>query len=524
LQLPSSQFAIALTLIIATATVTFTVEASEVRRGLGPEPDSIHIHRAQGLAAINLLRDLREGLLTYSIDGEPAPGGSDRWDVSSDGLTYTFHLREDAKWSNGDPVIAEDYVRAWRRALTPATAGATSSLLSVVLNAKSVMSGSALPESLGIRALTPHQLEVQLETHAPWFLEILAHPVSYPLHAELIDEPRNSAVNGAYVLREWTPHAVLRLERNGLFHDAANVMVTTVSYAPVEEPSAELSRYRAGELDITETIPSGRYGWLKENLPNDLRVHPYLGSFWLGLNLAKDTLQSSDLRKALSLAIDRETLARVVLGSGELPAWSIVPPGLGGYEQIASPYQSLSQLERIAEAQRLYRQSGHSAGNPVMLEIRYNTSSLHRRVVVAVSAMWKQVLGVNTELINEEWKVFVNNRRMGVLTEVFRGGWIADFGDPTSFLDLFISGNELNNTFYGNAGYDRLLEEASALREAERMRKLESAELLLMNEMPVIPLYYYVSRHLVSPDIGGFVDNVRDIHLSRYLEVKSEVR
>jgi oligopeptide transport system substrate-binding protein len=292
----------------------------------------------------------------------------------------------------------------------------------------------------------------------------------------------------------------------------------------VEEPSAELSRYRAVELDITETIPSGRYGWLKENLPNDLRVHPYLGSFWLGLNLAKDTLQSSDLRKALSLAIDRETLARVVLGSGELPAWSIVPPGLGGYEQIASPYQSLSQVERIAEAQRLYRQSGHSAGNPVMLEIRYNTSSLHRRVVVAVSAMWKQVLGVNTELINEEWKVFVNNRRMGVLTEVFRGGWIADFGDPTSFLDLFISGNELNNTFYGNAGYDRLLEEASALREAERMRKLESAELLLMNEMPVIPLYYYVSRHLVSPDIGGFVDNVRDIHLSRYLEVKSEVR
>ena len=272
-----------------------------------------------------------------------------------------------------------------------------------------------------------------------------------------------------------------------------------------------------------KTIPAGRYAWLSENIPADLRVHPYLGSFWLGFNLGRKPFKgNAGLRRALALAIDRDTLVRVVLGAGELPAWSVVPPGLAGYEPQAANDGSLSPEERTEKARELYRNSGYGPGRHLRVELRFNTFGLHRRMAVAVAAMWKQVLGVNAELINEEWKVFVNNRRQGVLTQVFRGGWIADYADPGSFLDLFRSNNELNTTFYANGQYDSLIAQADALQGSSRMAVLQQAETLLMRDMPVIPLYYYVSRHLVRPGVSGFHDNVRDVHLSRYLGLDTE--
>ena len=194
-----------------------------------------------------------------------------------------------------------------------------------------------------------------------------------------------------------------------------------------------------------------------------------------------------------------------------------MPPGLTGYEPERASESRLTQEERERIARSLYRDAGYGSGKDLRLELRYNTSSLHRRMAVAVAAMWKQVLGVNTTLINEEWKVFVNNRRQGVLTQVFRAGWIADYADPGSFLDLFRGGNELNTTFYEDQRFDALLEDADLQLGSRRMQLLQQAESLLMRDMPVIPLYYYVSRHLVKPGVTGFHDNVRDIHLSRYL-------
>ena len=252
-------------------------------------------------------------------------------------------------------------------------------------------------------------------------------------------------------------------------------------------------------------------------------MHPYLGSFWLGLNLRHPELgQSRELRQALSLAIDREIVARKVLGAGELPAWSIVPPGIAGYTPATMPQSDLSQAEREAEARRLFRQSGAGRGEPLLLELRYNTSGVHRRVAVAVAAMWKQVLEVNTELVNEEWKVFVNNRRMGVVTQVFRGGWIADYADPSTFLDLFLGGSGMNHTDYRNPEFDELMLRAGATDASGRMALLHQAEALLARDMPAIPLYYYVSRHLVRPRVSGYADNLRDIHLSRYLQLETD--
>jgi oligopeptide transport system substrate-binding protein len=499
-----------------------TAGAATVHRGLGPEPDSLHIHQAQGLAAINLLRDIREGLVTFDVRGEPAPGQAASWEVLDEGLRYRFSLRGDARWSNGDPVTAADYVRAWRRAFTPVTAAATAGLLRSVRHADDILNGRLAPSELGIRAVDPGTVEIELQQAAPWFPEVLAHPVAFPLHAEGLEDPRDAPVNGPFRIVDWTPRASIRLAPNPHFHAADSLAIDGVVYYPIEEPATELARYRAGELDITETIPAGRFAWLQANMADELRVHPYLGSFWLGLNLKHPELgRSRDLRHALSLAIDREIVVRTVLGAGELPGWSVVPPGIAGYAPAVAAQSRLSRAEREEEARRLFRQSGAGGGRPLLLQLRYNTSGVHRRMAVAVAAMWKQVLGINTELVNEEWKVFVNNRSLGVVTEVFRGGWIADYADPGTFLGLFVGGSSMNHTFYDNPAFDELIGRAGAAAGPGRMELLRQAETLLMQDMPVIPLYYYVSRHLVRPRVSGYADNLRDIHLSRYLQVET---
>lgn len=497
------------------------VQADTLRRGLGPEPDSVHIHRAQGLAAVNLLRDLREGLVTFDVNGEPAPGVASNWESFEAGLRYRFTLRPDAHWSDGSTVTAEDFVRAWTQALSPATAAVNAALLKDVLNAEAVLKGKLAPGELGIKALDPQLLEIRLARPVPWLPELLAHPVSYPLHRNEGDDFRNAPVNGAYQIEEWLPRSVIRLKANPYFHSAKDVYFRQVEYFPIEEASTELSKYRAGELDITETIPAGRFAWLQANLPEDLRVSPYLGSFWLGLNMQDPVLgNSTELRHALALAIDRATLVRVVLGAGELPAFGVVPPGMAGYTPQSMRLSDATQAQREAEAKDLLKAADLGSDLP-LLQLRYNTSGVHRRVAIAVAAMWKQVLGLNTELINEEWKVFVNNRRLGIVTQVFRGGWIADYADPTSFLEQFEQDSELNVTFSNDPEFDRLMAGASLMTGPGRMRELEQAERRLLEFLPVIPLYHYVSRHLVKPGIGAYADNIRDIHLSRYLRAES---
>jgi len=510
-------------LSLALVCLCATAEAATLRRGLGPEPDSLDIHQAQGLPALQVLRETNEGLLTYDAQGELAGGVAASWEVSDDGRAYRFSLRPEARWSNGDPVLADDFVRGWQAALSPRTQARTAALLVAVSNARAVMAGEADPVELGITADGPATLRVELDQPSPWFLEVLAHPVSYPLHAGSGSRASARPSNGAYRIAGQVPRGGITLEADPAFHAADTVGVATVEYLPIEDPGSELARYRAGEIDITETIPPGRYAWLQENLGAELRVTPYLGTFWLGVNMRREPLGASvDLRRALMLSIDRETLVRVIIGSGEAPAWSVVPPGLSGYTPQSDGGQRLSQAEREAEARALYARAGYGPSRPLRVQLRFNTSTQNRRLAVAVAAMWKQVLGVQTELLHEEWKVFVNNRRQGILTEIFRGGWIADYADPATFLELFRSGDELNTTFYADPRFDELLDRAAAHRGAQRLQLLQQAETLLMRDMPAVPLYYYVSRHLVKPRVRGFRDNVRDIHLSRYLSIEPE--
>lgn len=490
---------------------TNAVVAATLHRSVGPEPDSLDIHTAQSLSALNVLRDLHEGLLTFDADAGLMAGLAESWSISDDGRVWVFQLRDSARWSDGEPIVAADFVAGWRRALDPDTASPTAAWLDVVENARALRNGRSAPAELGISALAPERLEVRLERPLPWFGELLTHPVTYPWR-----DHEQARYSGAFVLEEHVPGAHLALEPNPHYHDAGEVALEGVTWHVIEQPNVELARYRAGQLHVTETIPPGRIDWLRELFGEQLCISPYLGSFFLGFNLAREPFaQAPKLRRALSLAIDRDIITERVLGSGEIPAWGLVPPGMPGWpEGRAAP---LPPGERVAEAQRLYREAGYGEERPLRVELRFNTSLTHRRMAAAIAAMWKLHLGAHTRLVNEEWQVFIANRRQGRITEVFRGGWIADWRDAANFLQLFEGDSPGNYTFFDDPVYDGLMRRSRRLRGDERLAALRKAERRLLDEQVIVPLYYYVSRHLVDPKVRGFEDNPMDIHLSRWM-------
>jgi len=489
-------------------------EGKTLHRGVGPEPDALDIHLAQSLSALNVLRDLHEGLVTFDARAELIPGVARSWTVSDDGRVWTFELDPDARWSDGEPIVADDFIRGWQRALDPATASPNAALFDVVDQAHEVRSGQVSPEALAVSAPAPDQLEVRLVRPVPWFGELLTHPATYPWREG------SNHFSGAFVLAERVPGAHLRLKANAHYRSAAMVGSGAVVWHVIEEPAVELNRYRADQLHITETIPPGRLNWLREQFGDELRIAPYLGSFFLAFNVGREPFQgNSDLRRALGLVIDREILTERVLGAGEVPAWRLVPPGMPGWPD-SDPGDGRSMEERVTQARQLYRAAGYSRRNPLQVELRFNTSLAHRRMAAAVGAMWREHLGVETRLVNEEWKVFVANRRHGRITQVVRGGWIADWRDAANFLQLFESGSPLNYTFWRDETFDEMMRSALTATGDERLDQLRLAEDRLLAEQVIIPLYYYVSRHLVKPDVRGFENNLMDIHLSRWLSLE----
>jgi oligopeptide transport system substrate-binding protein len=325
--------------------------------------------------------------------------------------------------------------------------------------------------------------------------------------------------NGAYRLLAWTPQANLVVERNPRFHDADNVAIARVRYQVTEDASAELQRFAAGDLHITETVPPQPLQALRERYGERLRIAPYLGAFWLGLNLTKPPFKDDPaLREALSLAVDRDKLTRYVTGLGEQPAYGLVPTGIPGYMGAKTTAANATQAQREARAKALYRAAGYSDEKPLLLEFRYNTSTPHRRMALAVASMWRDVLGVQVRLRNEEWKVFVQNRKQRAITQVFRGGWVGDVVDARNFLAAFGSDGPLNWTGFDDAGFrERLAKSDAAKTEVARNAWLHAAEQRLLNDNAVIPLYFYTSKHLVDVGVLGFDANPLDRHASRWL-------
>ena len=508
---------------IGGATGRELAERQVLHKGNGAEPQSLDPHRGEGVPGSNIQRDLYEGLISEAPTGEVIPGAAESWDISEDGRTYTFSLRRNARWSNGDPVTAEDFVYSLRRSLDPATLSRYTFILNPIRNAAAVAGAETPATELGVEALDEHTLQIELENPTPYFLGLLTHSASYPVHRGSIEahgdrhaRPGNMITNGAYRLEEWVVQSHIKLVRNPHYWDNEATIIEEVWYHGTEDKSAELSRYRAGELDITESIPKRQLPWIRENLREDLIISPYLGSYYYGFNVTKPPFEDNPkLRRALALAVDRDIITRQVTGAGEMPAYGWVPPVVN-YEGQKIREADWTQAERNEEASRLYAEAGYSADNPLRTEIVYNTQEDHKRIAIAIAAMWKQTLGVEVSILNQEWKVFLDTRRQKQDTQVFRGGWIGDYNDAYTFAELMQSQSGLNDSGYSDREYDRLLALASAEGDlARRAELLQQAEKVLLEDLPILPIYAYVTSRLVKPWVGGYSPNIMDHHRTK---------
>ena len=523
---------LALLLALALGGCTGEVEQSGVvlQRGTPADPESLDQHRARSTQAADVLRDIGEGLFTYSPSGELLPAAAERWEASADGLTYTFYLRADARWSNGEPVTAAHFVFGLRRLVAPETAAFYANMLEAVVNAPAIVAGELPPESLGVEAKDDYTLVVRLVRPTPYVLSLFSHPSTFPLypgsiaeHGDRFARPGNLVSNGAFVLDAWVPGSVIALRRNERYWNARDTKLDGVNYHVVVQDAAELNRYRAGELHVTSTVPPDNFAELKAQFGSELRVAPFLGIYYYGFNLSKPPFKdNAALRQAFSMAVDRDMLANKVVGRGEAAAYSWVPPGVNNYEGTVFSFAALTQDERNKIARRLYKEAGYGEEDPLKFEVRYNTSDTNKKIAVALQAMWSQVLGAEATLVNEEFQVLLANVRDAEVTQVFRSSWLGDYNDAHTFLSVLQAGAATNMPRYANDDFESLMRRAAEQVDPGRRRLyLEEAERVMLADHPVIPLYFYVSKHLVSPEVRGWGDNVLDYHYSQHLSLSA---
>ena len=492
------------------------------------EPKSLDPHVVSGTWENYIVGDAFMGLLTDAADATPIAGAAESWTISDDGLTYTFKLR-DHKWSDGTPVTAEDFVYSWRRLLDPATAAEYASIMYPVKNAEKINSGEIKDLSqLGVRALDDKTLEVTLENPTGYFLELLTHYTSFPVPKHVIDKhgadwvkPGNIVSNGAFRIIEWTPNSRVVAEKNPEFYDAANVKVDQVVYYPDEDRNEVTKRFRAGEIDYVDDFASEQIDFLKANLPKETRIYPYLGTYYYPINLNKAPFNDPKVRRALTMAIERPAITDKVLKTGELPAYGVVPPNTGKYGDPYVPdWAGIPLPERQQMARDLLKEAGFGPDNPLKFTLSYNTSENHKRIAVAAQAMWKAI-GVQVELVNREVKVHYDELKQNNF-DVARAAWVADYNDPQNFLYLLETRTGPNN--YGRFSspeFDALMMEQAAERDQDkRMQIMHQAEKIAIDADAWIPIYYYVSKALVSPKVQGYVDNTKHTHRSRWISIE----
>jgi len=500
-----------------------------LRIGNGNEPETLDPQRASGVSTLNIIRDLFEGLTSLSPDGKVVAGAADSWSKSDDGLVWTFHLRDDARWSNGDALTPEDFVAGLRRTVDPATGSGFAGMLGIIVNASAITAGKQPPEQLGVVAVDARTLQIRLVSPAPFLPGLLSHPASFPVHRASLKSfgrdfarPGRLISNGAYRLTEWTVQSRVVLDRNPCYWNTAHSAIDTVIYYPTEDLNSELKRYRAGELDVTSAVPTSQTPWIREHLGSELHLATYLGSYFYGFNLTRPPFKDQPkLRRALSMAVDRQIIVDKVLHGLARPAYGWIPPGIEHYEPQQPLWAKQTRDEQVAAARRLYSEAGYSAAHPLRVEIRYNTQDDNKRIAVVIAAMWKQTLGVDVRLVNEEWKVFLQNRRLKRVTEAFRSSWIGDYDDAGAFAEILRSTHGRNDSGYASASYDALLDKAAGeIDPKQRQADLEAAERLTLEDAPILPIYYYVSKHLVKPEVEGWQDNILDYHYAKDLRLR----
>jgi oligopeptide transport system substrate-binding protein len=512
-----------------TAATSTAYDAQErLVRGNGPEPDSLDPQRARNAESANVLRDVLEGLTAIGRDGEPVPAAAERWESSVDGLRWTFMLRDGLRWSNGDAVVAEDFAAALRRLVDPATASQYGQIVDVIRGANEIIRGQRPAAELGVQAVDARTLVIELATRAPYLPGLMSHWSTFPVHRATLasagDEfmkPGTAVTNGPFTLEAWVQGSHIDVTANPRYWNAAATRLAGVRWVSNSDSSAEYRRYRSGEIHVTAVVPPAQFEQVRAEHGAELRVGPQLGTYFFGFNLEREPFRSQPgLRRALSLVIDRRLLVESVTRVGERPGHGWVPPGTFDYTPQSFDYADQPMSARIAEAQRLYAAAGYSAQRPLRFELRYNSGDVHNRIAVAVSQMWKQALGVEATLATDEFRVLQQNIDAGRV-DVFRLAWIGDYNDAYTFLQYFRSGFGINTSRYRNAEYDALLDAAAAATDsATRRAKLEAAERRLLADHPILPLYFYATKHLVNPRVVGWYDNAMNVTYSAHLALQ----
>ncbi len=489
--------------------------------GNGSEPKSIDPHLVTGVTENQIIQTMVEGLIAYHPDDDtvPYPGVAQSWESNDDFTVWTFKLRDNAKWSNGDPVVASDFIYSWERILSPALGAEYAEMLYVIDNAAAFHQGEISDfGAVGVKALDDYTLQVTLEGSTPYFLSMLKHYSFYPVNPKVVEEfggmtnrqsgwstVENFVGNGPFQITAWNTNDFLEVERNPYYWDADNVGLNGIRFLPIENLNTEHTAFQGGRLHVTYDVPADRIPRLRDANDPALRIDPYLGSYFYRVNVTREPFNDPRVREALSLAIDRNLIVERVSQGGQTPATGFVPGGISGYptsDAIAFDPERAKQL--LAEA-------GYPGGEGFpQAEILINTSENHRKIAEAIQAMWRDTLGVDIGIFNQEWKVYLDSQS-SLNYDVSRSGWIADYVHPMTFLEIFTAGNGNNDTGWENAEYDRLIRAAqTASSEDERTALMAQAEAILLDELPVVPIYWYTRPRMIDPRVEGWNPKLLD--------------
>ncbi|UTM55935.1 peptide ABC transporter substrate-binding protein [Photobacterium sp. CCB-ST2H9] len=514
----------ALTAVFCSVSVTAAVVPDGVKlaktqhlvRANGAEPSTLDPgFVGSGSPGDVIVNDLFEGLVIENLDGEIIPGQAESWSVSDVGKTYRFQLRPGLRWSDGTALTAADFVFAWRRAVNQSTGNNTGFNLATanILNAKAILNGEHPPEALGVKALNSHQLEVTLSRPTPYFLSLMSIKTFFPVPAHVVSQfpdswtrPEHFVSNGAYVLKSWVPNERVEVARNERYRENASTVINSVTYLALSSQHAELLRYQAGEIHMTNRVQLEYYQKLMKENPEQLKSLRLLGAYVYAFNTQQPPFDNPDVRRALTMAIDRDVLVQKVTGQGEPAAFSVVPDIIPNYRNYTPAYQLMRHDARMAEARDLLTKAGYSQTKPLNVTLTYNTSENHKKLALAIAAMWK-TLGVNVALENMEWNAYLAAKAAGDFT-VARSYAFGDYAEPSSILNSFTCGHPGNETGFCNPDFDALLKQAADVSdEPTRYGLYRQAEQILDKASPVMPVYYYNHTRLVKSNLKGFPRN-----------------
>ena len=497
-------------------------------RHIKDEPASLDPVKAVGLPEIQVIRDLFEGLVNQNEKGQLEPGVATKWQ-SNDNRIWTFSLRDDARWSDGTPVTAQDFVYSWQRLVDPKNTSpfAWFAALAGINNAQAIIDGKMPADKLGVTAVDARTLRIQLDKPVPYFPNLTANFSFYPVPKTVVEKfgsdwtkPGNLVGNGAYTLKDRVVNEKLVAVQNKNYWDNSKTVITQVTFVPINQESSATKRYQAGDIDITESFPKNLYQKLLKDIPGEVYTPPQLGTYYYAFNTQKGPTADARVRLALSMTIDRHLMAEKVLGTGEKPAWRFTPDVTAGFKPEPSPFEKMSQEEVNAQAKTLLQAAGYGPNKPLNLTLLYNTSENHQKIAIAVASMWKKNLGVDVKLQNQEWKTYIDSRNTGNF-DVIRASWVGDYNEPSTFLTLLTSTHSGNISRFNSPEYDKLMQQASQeTTDVARNHDYNQAEKIIQDQAPIAPIYQYTNGRLIKPWLKGYpINNPEDVAYSRTMYI-----